>query len=326
MFLFTTSPTRDPAPALPVVDAIRQGAERTGVGFDYLLATAKRESALDPAARARTSSASGLFQFIEQTWLGMIKSEGAKAGLGAYARAISTDSGGTHRVDDPALRQAILDLRQDPQVASVMAGALTQKNRDALRAELGRQPGAGELYVAHVLGSRGAATLIRAAERSPERPIAGDFPEAAAANRSIFFDRSGRARGAGEVYATLAGAHGASAAPAFGPDQPLAFAKTDGPAFHGLFQSATRTGPVSDAVARIWKAGRSAPAGQVAALAYFPSDAPRTAPEPEPVPPAASPAATSLPPTAPLPPRRPDGAVAGGRPLDLTRFMKWRAT
>jgi hypothetical protein len=54
MFLFTTpsSPVRDSAPASPVVDAIRQGAERTGTGFDYLLATAQRESALDPGARA----------------------------------------------------------------------------------------------------------------------------------------------------------------------------------------------------------------------------------------------------------------------------------
>src|SRR5215213_7197360 len=118
MFLFTTPSSREPAArdapaATPVVDAIRQGAEKTGVRFDYLLATAQRESALDPSARARTSSASGLFQFIEQTWLGMIKSEGQKAGIGDYARAVSTDSSGTHRVEDPRTRQAILDLRHD---------------------------------------------------------------------------------------------------------------------------------------------------------------------------------------------------------------------
>ena len=53
MFLFTTPPARETAAVSPVVDAIRQGAERTGTGFDYLLATAQRESALDPAARMR---------------------------------------------------------------------------------------------------------------------------------------------------------------------------------------------------------------------------------------------------------------------------------
>src|SRR5919112_5344310 len=111
MFLFTTPPIRETAPTTPVVDAIRQGAEKTGVRFDYLLATAQKESALDPSAKARTSSASGLFQFIEQTWLGLVKSDGAKLGLGQYVSAIITRSDGTHVVNDPTARQAILNLR-----------------------------------------------------------------------------------------------------------------------------------------------------------------------------------------------------------------------
>jgi len=82
MFLFTTpAEPRASAPATPVVDAIRQGAEQTGTDFEYLLSTAKRESALDPTAKAPTSSATGLFQFIEQTWLGLMKTEGGKLGL-----------------------------------------------------------------------------------------------------------------------------------------------------------------------------------------------------------------------------------------------------
>ena len=128
MFLFTTPPAREPAPVNPVVDAIRQGAGKTGTGFDYLLATAQRESALDPKARARSSSASGLFQFIEQTGLG----------LGDEANAIAAKSDGTLVVDDPRRRREILALRHDPQVASLMAGTFTQRNRDLLAAELGR--------------------------------------------------------------------------------------------------------------------------------------------------------------------------------------------
>src|SRR3954454_4033025 len=224
MFLFTTPTARDATPAAspastPVVDAIRQGAERTGVGFDYLLSTAQRESALDPKAQARGSSASGLFQFVEQTWLGMMKSEGGKAGLPDYARAISTRSDGTYMVDAPSMRRAILDLRQDPAVASVMAGALTQKNREMLSSELGREPTSGELYVAHFLGAGGAADLVKAAAANPSRPIASDFPDAAAANRTIFFDPQGRARGAGEIYALLTRAQGTpAAAPVVSPD------------------------------------------------------------------------------------------------------------
>ena len=88
MFLFTTPPGRDIAPTGSVAAAVRAGAERSGTGFDYLLATAQRESALDPKARARTSSATGLFQFVEQTWLGLVKADGPKHGLGDYAKAI----------------------------------------------------------------------------------------------------------------------------------------------------------------------------------------------------------------------------------------------
>ncbi|HLV85239.1 MAG TPA: transglycosylase SLT domain-containing protein [Devosia sp.] len=43
--------------------------DRNGVDFDYLLQTAMRESSLNPQAKAQTSSAVGLFQFLESTWL-----------------------------------------------------------------------------------------------------------------------------------------------------------------------------------------------------------------------------------------------------------------
>jgi hypothetical protein len=328
MFLFTTPTSREAAPAgTPVIDAIRQGAERTGVGFDYLLATAQRESALDPKAQARGSSASGLFQFVEQTWLAMVKSEGGKAGLSDYSRAISTRSDGTYSVEDPSLRRAILDLRQDPGVASVMAGALTQKNREALTADLGRAPTGGELYVAHFLGARGASDLIKAASSNPSRPIASDFPEAAAANRSIFYDSQGRARGAGEVYALLtANASGSAAAAMPAADRPGVAVRQDGPAFYGLFQTGGRTGPISDTVAKLWRTGRQEAGQKVAALSYFPSS--RSVPEPEPAPEAAP--VPDAPRTAqiPLPPRRPDRASSTdtAKPLDLSAFMRARKT
>jgi Transglycosylase SLT domain len=346
MFLFTTPPARDPAPANPVVDAIKQGAQRTGVGFDYLLATAQKESALDPNARAPSSSATGLFQFIEQTWLGLVKSEGPKHGLADYANAIAAKPDGSLAVPDPKLRQRILSLRQNPQVASVMAGSFTQRNRDQLAAELGREPSAGDLYVAHFLGARGAVDLIKAAQQSPRRSAARDFPDAAAANRPIFYDRAGRARGAGEVYAILAADRlddaQASAAPAFAPGQPLAFARSDGPALHGLFRTDQRRGPISEEVAQLWRAGRPAEAGaKTAALgSFFPrsSAVPENpvAVEPVAIEPvqSAEPFETSMRSGVPLPPPRPasldeppparpaHGRI--GRPLDLSSFMSWR--
>ena len=164
MFLFTTPPastretglgrdagTRNGATtgtaagsaSAGVVDAIRSGARSTGTEFDYLLATAKRESSLDPSAKAATSSATGLFQFIEQTWLGTMKNAGPKLGLSAYADAITARPNGTYAVEDATTRQTILDLRRDPAVAATMAGALTQRNGEALTAALGREPTGG---------------------------------------------------------------------------------------------------------------------------------------------------------------------------------------
>lgn len=261
MFLFTTPATTNAASASgtmprPIADAIRDGARENGLTFDYLLATAQRESSLDPDAKARTSSATGLFQFIEQTWLGLVKSEGARHGLASEARAVERASDGSYRVADAGLRDEILALRRDPAVAARLAGAFTQQNRAALAADLGREPSESDLAVAHVLGARGAATLIRAASERPGTPADALFPQAAAANRTLFYDAAGAARSASDLYRLIAGAHGRArdAAPGFADAAPVAFAHDDGPAFHGLFRNDLRPGPVSGAVSALWSA------------------------------------------------------------------------
>ncbi|XYD11731.1 lytic transglycosylase domain-containing protein [Methylobacterium sp. NMS12] len=337
MFLFTTpsSPPESPPPQAralpgtpasgPVVQAIRDGATASGVGFDYLLATARRESALDPAAKAGTSSATGLFQFIEQTWLGVMKNAGPRLGLQAQADAITRQSDGTYTVPDAGQRQAILDLRRDPKISATLAGALTQQNADALTSALGREPTAGDLYAAHVLGAKGAAALISTARAFPERAAALDLPEAAGANRALFYDRAGRPRSAAELYASLsAAAQGAAATDLTGLRQDGAAAPQAVSAYgaatafggssdlRSLFQTDQR-GAASDAAARLWQARNSAAPVAHAAPTYFP----RSSSEPAPRVAAAEPAVTGAlaePPATPagaallnppLPPRRP---------------------
>jgi len=186
--------------------AIQQASTSTGTSFEYLLAAAKIESNLDPGAQASTSSARGLFQFIEQTWLGTVKEAGSALGYDKYAAAIERLPSGRYAVSDPALRADILKLRDDPAASAAMAGILTQSNAAKLSSALGRRPTDGELYIAHFLGSGGAAKLIRNAESDPQASAAGLFPAAAGANRSIFYDRrSGRTRSVAEVYEVLTG-------------------------------------------------------------------------------------------------------------------------
>ena len=181
--------------------AIRRASTSTGVDFDFLMKTARRESAMNPNARAPTSSASGLFQFIEQTWLGTVKRHGAKHGYGQYADLIYQGGDGRWQVRGSA-RNVVLDLRFDAQAASTMAAELTASNAAYLRGRTGREPAAGDLYAAHFLGPAGAAKLIEAVQSRPQTSAAALFPEAAAANRSIFY-RNGRAATAAEVHANL---------------------------------------------------------------------------------------------------------------------------
>lgn len=174
-----------------VTGAIRQASSATGTSFSYLLATAQVESGLDPRAGASTSSARGLFQFVEQTWLGTIKQSGAALGYSRYADAITKTASGHYTVKDPALRSQILKLRNDPTANAVMAGAFTRANAAYLTQKLGRTPSEGELYIAHFLGASGAAHLITLAASNPNAKAAAFFGPAASANPSIFFDRKG---------------------------------------------------------------------------------------------------------------------------------------
>jgi hypothetical protein len=186
-----------------IAGAIKQAASTTGTSFEYLLTTAKMESNFNPTATASTSSARGLFQFIDQTWLGTVKEAGGQLGYGNYADAITKSSSGSYSVSDPAARSSILKLRDDPAASSAMAGVLTQSNSFKLTGKIGRRPTDGELYMAHFMGVGGAAKLIANAEDNPKASGARLFPNAAAANRSIFYERGGRARSVSEVYSVL---------------------------------------------------------------------------------------------------------------------------
>jgi hypothetical protein len=265
-----------------VIGAIRKAAEATGSGFSYLLHTGMAESGLQPAAKAPASSASGLFQFTRQTWLGTLKQEGPSLGLASLASQITRGRDGTYTVADPAQRQAILKLRDDPTVSALMAGALAQKNGAALTAALGRPPSDGELYIAHFLGAQGASELLSLARTNPGASAAAAFPAAAAANPSVFY-ADGRAKSVGEVRGTLIAREGAAKMPAtatalaFGVDgsaddgPPVV---EQGPVFNSIFRTGRRT-PIAAYVDAVWSG-----LGPASAFANGAAAAPATAPVP----------------------------------------------
>ena len=183
-----------------IQSAIAVASQRTGVDFSYLLGQAQVESGMRADARASTSSATGLFQFVDQSWLGVVKQHGAEHGMGWAADAITQTSSGRYVVNDPAMRRQILDLRKDPTAASLMAAEHASDNKDALEGSLGRPATGTDLYMAHFLGLGGAKSFLTQMARNPNQSGAALFPAAARANRNIFYASNGQPRTLSEIY------------------------------------------------------------------------------------------------------------------------------
>jgi hypothetical protein len=188
-----------------VTAAIQLASASTGVQFGYLLNQARLESGLNPDARARTSSATGLFQFIDQTWLGMVRQHGGEHGMGWAASQIRQGPNGRYYVADPETRRQILDLRRQPEAASAMAAEYAADNGRYLEHRLGRQMEPVDLYLAHFLGAGGAARFLRAHDSNPDAPAAPMLAQAARANRPIFYNRDGSMRSFAEIRTRFAG-------------------------------------------------------------------------------------------------------------------------
>jgi len=202
-----------------LASALNAAGNRSGVDFGYLLQTAVRESSLNPQARAGTSSAVGLFQFLEGTWLQVMKQDGPRLGYGAHADQIEVTASGDYVVRDPARRAQILKLREDPQIAADLAAAFTRSNGDYLRSAFGRMPSPGELYIAHFLGAQGAEKMFRAGLQNPDQLAVDLFPRQAQANQAIFYDRSGAPRSIRQVYQVLTAKHEGGASAGFSVQQ-----------------------------------------------------------------------------------------------------------
>lgn len=186
-----------------IANAFVSASQTTGLPFDYFMTTAMRESSLDVNAAATTSSARGPFQFIEQTWLGMVHQHGSALGLDEEAASVQRHANGRFSVSDPQTRSELLAMRHDPELSAVMSGLYLQGNASDLEAALGRQITVGEGYVAHVFGPSGASRLISLAEQQPNRVAADVFPTQAQANRGLFYDRSGSPVSLRQLYDRL---------------------------------------------------------------------------------------------------------------------------
>lgn len=181
-----------------IADAIQQAASKTGVDFSYLLQQAQVESSFKADAKSSSSSATGLYQFIDSTWISMVNKYGDKYGLSDYADKIS-DSG---KVTDKLTKKEILNLRNNPEICSLMAGEFAAENKSYLEGCVkSGDIGSTELYMAHFMGAGGAGKFLNALHKDPTASAADAFPQAAAANKNVFYTKAGKEKSLAEVYA-----------------------------------------------------------------------------------------------------------------------------
>jgi hypothetical protein len=158
-----------PTPLSPAMGAAaaagRQIPPNYGDIADKLIGS---ESDGNPNSRAATSSATGSGQFINSTWLDMVK---------------------RHRPDLAQGRtpQQVLALRTDPTISREMTAAYAQDNAGALEGG-GQQVNPATLKLAHFLGPAGARAVLSA---DPNAPVAQLLPKAVASNPFMANMRAG---------------------------------------------------------------------------------------------------------------------------------------
>jgi hypothetical protein len=175
-----------------LVHSILKAAHVTGVDPVYMMTLADVESSLSPEAKAPTSSAQGLFQFIDSTWLETVRNHAADYGFAAAAEAIRVVDG--EPTVDGRDREWIMGLRTDPYFSALMAGELIKDVERALQAQGERELAEAELYIAHFLGARSAVRFLEVLDQDPNMKASKLFPKAAKANAGLFMDGKGRKR------------------------------------------------------------------------------------------------------------------------------------
>jgi hypothetical protein len=133
-----------------------------------------------------TSSALGIAQFIDSTWLRTIKRPDVAAVMG---------------IDLSQSDGELLELRKNPELAIMASAALARDNNSIMKKVIGRDANAGELYMAHFLGANGAIKLIQAYKNMPDQRAKDIFPEQAKANKPVFeYKKTGKHKTIAEVY------------------------------------------------------------------------------------------------------------------------------
>ena len=159
-----------------VKDTIKDAANLVGVDEKFMVTKAAMESSFNPEARASKGSATGLFQFTNDTWNEMLQKHGKKYGIPP----------GTPPTDARA--------------NAILAAQYVKDNEGKLKEVTGGEVTNRDRYLAHFLGPTGAEKILKAGDTE----LAADIrPDAAAnpVNRNMFYHKDGRPKTVAEFKA-----------------------------------------------------------------------------------------------------------------------------
>ncbi|TAL28727.1 MAG: hypothetical protein EPN97_14100 [Alphaproteobacteria bacterium] len=186
--------------------AVRHAAKVVGVDFGYMMELASAESGFEQSVKAETSSATGMFQFTDDSWMTMLYVHGAKYGLKDIAGHIEVkrdrnDNIISAKIEDPLIAKYALDLRKDPRLNALMGAEFAKENKMILEARLPKQTvNRTDQYLAHFLGPGQAVDFLTQLKKHPEKSADALFPAAAGSNKPVFYNEDGTARSVKEVY------------------------------------------------------------------------------------------------------------------------------
>ena len=190
-----------------IIDTLYGVSRKTGVDFELLVITAMIESDLGRMTISSSSTARGIYQFIEPTWLVLIKRYGERIGYQSYADAIqiNTKTKQPEVIGGMLLRQKILDLRYNKRVSALVKAYQITDEENVLRSfKNGQNISITDHYIAHMLGLSLARTFYKLHANESVVILAnlksGLFKEALRLNRSFFYDTTGNPLNARQAY------------------------------------------------------------------------------------------------------------------------------
>ena len=206
--VYMKTKSRDPA----LIDALYEAAQETGVSFELMTIKAMVESDLGSHTIAANSSARGIFQYIDSTWLSLIKRHGENIGYVAYANALIYDSAAQHYKANESsgiTLEEILNLRNDARATSFIKAYQIIDEQEILKGfREGKAPNITDHYIMHMLGIPLARTFYSLKNSNssiiPAYLKNGLFNEAIALNPSFFYDENKNGLNAAGIYERFA--------------------------------------------------------------------------------------------------------------------------